>query len=58
MKGKILNIYPAFYTNYIHPQCIYAQGSQIVDEGKFPFMEVFQPLNREEMNELEYQCSP
>lgn len=49
MKGKILNIYPAFYTNYIYPQCIYAQGSQIVDERKLFFREEFQLINKMEI---------
>ena len=31
------------------------QGSQIFNEVKFPFMELFQPVNKEETNELEYQ---
>ena len=49
MKGKILNIYPAFYTNHIHPQCIYAQGSQIVDARKLFFREEFQLINKMEI---------
>lgn len=48
-KGKRTDICPAF-----HRQTV-PQGNQIVDEGKLPFMEVFQPINGGGIIELEYQ---